>query len=337
MKTPTRFVNELSAEQREELRQAMKTGNEQVRRRAHAVLLSARGYNVDQIANIYEVDRDTVSNWLDRWEDQGIAGLQDQAGRGRKPTLNEKEQKQAIKIVEQDPRSAKRSLSKIEAKTGKKISRDTLKRILKKGNKVWKRLRRSTRGKREEADFQAAKAELAGFQAQAEAGEIDLYYFDEAGFTLDPSVPYGWQTIGETIEMPAATSARINVLAFFSTDHRFHPFIFEQVSITSEIVVACFDHLSLMITKLTVVVMDQAPIHTSDEFKARLEEWEARGLYVYPIPAYSPELNLIEILWRMIKYHWLPLNAYESFKALLRALIEVLKGIGSKYQINFAR
>src|SRR5215210_1746835 len=103
MKTPTRFIGELNAEQREELRRAMKTGNEQVRRRAHAVLLSARGYSVGQIADIYEVDRDTVMHWLDRWEDKGAASLHDQAGRGRKPILNEKEQKQALKIVAQDP------------------------------------------------------------------------------------------------------------------------------------------------------------------------------------------------------------------------------------------
>ncbi|MGH9842721.1 MAG: helix-turn-helix domain-containing protein, partial [Blastocatellia bacterium] len=42
-----------------------------------------------QIAGIYEVDRDSVSNWLDRWDDDGIEGLHDQEGRGRKPILNE--------------------------------------------------------------------------------------------------------------------------------------------------------------------------------------------------------------------------------------------------------
>lgn len=335
MKTPTRFVNKLSAEQREELRQLMKTGNEQVRKRAHAVLLSDREYSIDQIADIYEVDRDTVSTWLDRWEDEGASGLHDQEGRGRKPVLNEKEQKQAIKIVEQDPRSSNRSLSKIEKKTGKKISRETLKRILKKGGKTWKRIRQSLRGKRDEADFQGSKAELAGFRAQAAVGEIDLYYFDAAGFTLDPSVPYAWQTIGETIEIPAASSDRINVLGFYSTNHRFHPFIFEE-TIDSDIVIACFDYLSGLLTKPTLVVIDGAPIHTSNAFQVHLAGWEKQDLYVYLLPAYSPELNLIEILWRFIKYSWLPLNAYESFEALLRALSKVLKGVGSKYQINFA-
>src|SRR5215470_18343808 len=92
----------------------------------------------------------------------------------------------------------------------------------------------------------------------ADAGEIDLYYGDEAGFTLDPCVPYAWQTVGETIEIPAAKSDRINVLSFFNTEHDFHPFVFEKISIDSEIVATCLDYLSLRITKLTVVVIDQA-------------------------------------------------------------------------------
>lgn len=84
------------------------------------------------------------------------------------------------------------------------------------------------------------------------------------------------------------------------------------------------------------MVIDGTPTHKSEAFQARLEEWDTQGLSVFLLPAYSPELNLIEILWRMIKYHWLPLQAYESFKNLLRLLLQVLKGIGSKYQIDFA-
>lgn len=336
MKTPTNFISDLSESQRQELRELMKTAPEHVRKRAHAILLSSRGYSVDQIADIYEVDRDTVSSWLARWKDGGSDDLNDQSGRGRKPILNDKEQKQAIKIVEKDPRSSARSLSKIEQKTGKKISRDTLKRILKKGNKAWKRIRKSLRGKRDEADFQAAKIQLEKFRAEAAAGKIDLFYFDEAGFSLDPSVPYAWQTIGKVIEIPASSSGRLNVLGFYSPDNRLHPFIFEEC-IDSDIVVACFDHLSQTITKPTLVVLDGAPIHTSETFQERLKEWEERNLHVYLLPAYSPELNLIEILWRKIKYEWLPFSAYESFKDLLREVRKVLKQVGSKYQINFAR
>ena len=64
--------------------------------------------------------------------------------------------------------------------------------------------------------------------------------------------------------------------------------------------------------------------------------YDAQDLAVKFIPPYCPELNLIEILWRKIKYEWLPLNAYQSFKAMTRALFEVLRSIGPKYRITFA-
>ena len=37
------------------------------------------------------------------------------------------------------------------------------------------------------------------------------------------------------------------------------------------------------------------------------------------LPPYSPELNLIEILWRRIKYTWLPFSAYACLNALSEA------------------
>ena len=269
MKTPTKFVKELSSKQREELDQLMRTAPEHMRKRVHAVILSSRKFSLDQIAHIYEVDRDTISLWLDNWEQDGGAGLSDESGRGRKPILNNKEQKQAIKIVAKEPRSARLSLSKIEEKTGKTISRDTLKRILKKGGKLWKRSRRIVGGSRDEKDYQEVKAELATFATQAARGELDLFYFDGAGFTLDPSISYAWQTKGETLELPASASDRINVLGFYSADNRFHPYVFED-SVNAATVVACFDSFCQTLKKPTVVVIDQAPVHTSNEFKARL-------------------------------------------------------------------
>ena len=52
--------------------------------------------------------------------------------------------------------------------------------------------------------------------------------------------------------------------------------------------------------------------------------------------AYSPELNLIEILWRKIKYEWLPLDAYQSYGHLKKWVLEIMGNVGEKFQITFA-
>jgi hypothetical protein len=47
------------------------------------------------------------------------------------------------------------------------------------------------------------KRELEALPQQEDQGKIDLSYFDEAGFALDPSMPYAWQEPKSVIELPA--------------------------------------------------------------------------------------------------------------------------------------
>jgi len=111
--------------------------------------------------------------------------------------------------------------------------------------------------------------------------------------------------------------------------------MFEE-SIHTGVVLACFDAFCQTITKKTVVVIDNASIHTSDEFEERLSDWKKHGLIIKYLSPYSPELNLIEILWRRIKYTWLPFSAYACLNALSEALETILSHVGSEYQITFA-
>jgi transposase len=91
-----------------------------------------------------------------------------------------------------------------------------------------------------------------------------------------------------------------------------------------------------MIDKPTYVFIDNAPIHRSDIFFSNLSDWEQSGLYVIPLPAYAPELNIIEILWRKIKYEWLSFKATESLDSLRNELLHILKNIGTEYTIKFS-
>ena len=62
------------------------------RKRSHAILLSYQEYSVSMICSIYNICRQTVSSLFSNWEKDGIDGLVDCQGRGRRCILTEKEQ-----------------------------------------------------------------------------------------------------------------------------------------------------------------------------------------------------------------------------------------------------
>lgn len=61
---------QLTSEQSQQLTQLYKTSTDyRERQRAHALLLSQRNYTIPDLADLFEVDRDTVSRWMDRWQE----------------------------------------------------------------------------------------------------------------------------------------------------------------------------------------------------------------------------------------------------------------------------
>lgn len=305
------------------------------RKRAHSILLSDQGHSISSICSVYGVCRQTVSTWFYKWKTQGLCGLVDRPGRGRPCRLTEEQIIEVLKQVEKSPRSLKTVLADLEREFDMPISIDTIRLVCKKAGLVWKRVRKSLRSKRDQSKFELAACELKELIQQHKDGCIDLCYFDGSGFTLEPCVPYAWQPIGKTIEIQSSKSKRLNVLGFVNRDCVFNSFVFED-SITSSVVVSCIDWFANQITKRTILVIDNASTHTSDEFNSHIEEWEENGLIIYRIPPYSPELNIIEIVWRKIKYDWLCFGAYKSYATLKQELFDVLSNIGESHKIAFS-
>lgn len=165
-------------------------------------------------------------------------------------------------------------------------------------------------------------------------GYIDLYYCDESHFGLTPSVAYAWQHKDSPILLPASKGKRLSVLGLMTPDCKLFSRTFEG-SVNSDSAIAVINEFCQTITKRTVVAIDNAPIHKSKKFTAKIKEWQQQDLWIYYLPAYSPELNLIEILWRFIKYHWLPFDAFLSFQNLKERLSNTLTLIGTKCTIKY--
>jgi transposase len=76
------------------------------------------------------------------------------------------------------------------------------------------------------------------------------------------------------------------------------------------------------IGQITVVVQDNHPIHMSKKIRERWQFWQEQGLFLFQLPTYSSEMNLIEAEWHQIKTHELAGRIFEDEYDLAIAVIE---------------
>lgn len=135
MKGKKRFIK-LTKQERIWLEKGRKTGKQATfRQRCHYILLSDQGKSVPEIADIYQVARQSITRWFDRFEANGISGLNTAKGKGRPPIVridNEAEVTRIEELVEKNAQNLKPVLISIEKEFGKTMSKRTLQRILKK-------------------------------------------------------------------------------------------------------------------------------------------------------------------------------------------------------------
>ena len=198
----------------------------------------------------------------------------------------------------------------------------------------WKRARLSLKHKRNQDLFELKKAQIEILKDLEDSGYIDLYYGDESHFGLTPNVPYAWQRKDNPILLPAAKGKFLNVVGLMTRKNNLFFEVLESTFDTDEII-SFLDSFVEQTIKKTVVILDNSPIHKSKKFIAKMEQWKEKDVFIYFLPPYSPELNLIEILWRRIKYQWIPFNAYICFQNLKERLSYVLNNFGKKYDIIF--
>lgn len=171
-------------------------------------------------------------------------------------------------------------------------------------------------------------------EAQSRQGHIDLFYGDESQVSPEGYVPYGWQFAEEQVCMLSSKGKGLNCFALISRSNQFY-YRTSTESITAAFVVSQLEALSLHIVKPTVVVLDNARVHTARKVKESLAGWQQRGLFLFYLPAYSPHLNLAERLWKELKARWLRPQDYVTPDNLFYAVNLALAAVGKDLFINF--
>lgn len=83
--------------------------------------------------------------------------------------------------------------------------------------------------------------------------------------------------------------------------------------------------------RITVIVQDNGSIHRSKAAIAQQEEWQKQGLFIFMLPKYCSEMNLIESEWHQLKAHEISGQMFDNEYDLA---MEIIKGVEHRSQMG---
>jgi transposase len=204
---------------------------------------------------------------------------------------------------------------------------------------IWKRTRQSHRANQDPVEREVKQADLDMLELAAAAGEIDLFYIDESGFSLWMPVTYSYFFKGEQKrqEQTRTKGRRVSILGLLQP---LLSFVYGLVigSFNSERYIKMMDEQAekaqqvlSQTGRMRVIVQDNGPIHTSKVVQQKWPDWETKGLYMFFLAKYCSEMNPIEGEWHQLKAHELGGRMFEDELDLSYA---VINGIDARAKVG---
>ncbi len=170
-------------------------------------------------------------------------------------------------------------------------------------------------------------------RAQAERGLIMLDYVDETGFALAQPNRSVWTPVGKCHKIDANRGKRVNVIgAMLSTGDLFSVAIWQTTN--SLLFTGFLGLLMNYVGKPLTVILDNASFHKGNAVQPMLKVLAQKGLKLYFLPPYSPELNRIEKLWHKVKYELMEFKT-RTVQTLEEDVRKILTGFGINYGMTF--
>jgi transposase len=317
---------QLPAAEAERLEQAFRHESDpKYKDRLQIIRLASRDRPHQDIARDLATTPRSVQRWLNAYLDKGLDGLRPRKAKGREPKIPAAMAEEIKRWVIQGP--AKQGLDRANwtheeladhlFKTkGNKASRSAMQRFCRKvGIRVYRPTYRFLRGNPEKQA--QAKEDIKELKEKAQAGEIVLLSQDEARF---PMVPTATATLGVKGHRPVVGTwdckdllyvfAVVNLLSC-----AIHSNTLESPkdakkktgkSKTRRLQEAFAQHLRHVGRlypqdkhKEVVLLIDNAPWHAGQLVKEALAD--NPHLVFKRLPSYSPQLNPIERLWKVLR------------------------------------
>jgi putative transposase len=298
----------LTAGQRDELLTIYrKDPDPELRFRAHIILLLGEGRPWSDIQHILFCSSRTIDRWLRRFEAAGVGGLTGRE-RGRPFRLGLGWVAVLVSwVTTKTPGDFGFLRSRwscavlallLHEREGVAASRETVRRLLHRGNLVYRRPRPVPPPN--ERERQTRLAELRALLAGLPADETAVWQ-DEVEVHTNPKIGRMWMLKGKQATVPTPGTNRKRHLAgsiHWRTGQVFVTEAAPKQGRNSELFLRHLDDLRRRLRryKKVHVICDNAGFHTSHEVIEYLWRWEGR-IEVHLLPSYSPDYNPIERVW----------------------------------------
>ncbi|HPZ40610.1 MAG TPA: IS630 family transposase [Candidatus Atribacteria bacterium] len=282
------------------------------RLRIHCVILWGKGYDWATIKDVLMISEGMIHEVIKKYRMSGISSLTENRYKGHNYKMTAEQEKAVVKFVKEHfVTSTKVVINWIKEHWGIVYSEQGMKNFLNRHGFVYKKPK-GIPGKHPSAEEQRAVIqELTSIMEECAAHEKEeIYFLDGSGFTHNLKLGYGWIEKGQEKFFKTNTSReKINV------NGAYNPLTQEVIGIEHEENVNQQSNMKLIDKILEkdfkgtekhklYLVMDNARYNHGKLFQAHLEKWKREKrmeIEVLYLPPYSPNLNLIERLWKYAK------------------------------------
>lgn len=306
--------------------------------RLRAVRAVRRGMPMSDIADAYGTNRSTIYRWLKRFEKEGEDGLLRRPSSGRPRKLEDLTEGELRDIVlqpasqfgyESDLWTVGRLHVVIEQQYRVCVSKDTIWRRLREAGLTYQKPEREYYELDEESRQEWLRTDVPKIRETVKKHRAILYFQDEANVSLTAFLGKTWSPRGQTPKAKV-TGKRGGVAAMSAVSRQGHLlFRLHQKRIASPEVI---DFLRQMLThhprRHLVVVMDQAPPHTSKKTTTYIESQER--LHVFHLPKYSPDWNPDEKVWNHLKHQELTRHQAKTKEELTKLARRKLQSMAKR-------
>ena len=293
------------------LKSLHKKADRKQRDKIKGILLLNRGYEYSEIAEILLIDHSTLWRWYESYISKGVEGLMQDNYTGGTSKLTERQQTKLIEHLESKMYLSAKEICAFVEKTFKvNYTPKGMTSLLHQLGFTYKKPKHIP-GK---ADIEAQKAFIKKYRRlQKNKTPDDKIYFMDGVHPMHNSQPaYGWIRKGHDMALKANTGRqRINLNGAYNLED--HTVVIQEAEmINGQSTVSL---LSEMLRKqplgMIYIILDNAKYYRSklvQEFVKR--NHRIRLLF---LPPYSPNLNIIERLWKFFKKKILYNKYYEDF------------------------